>query len=258
MGSTMHHLGSTRGASRREYLLHTPDAFVRTPLPGLTSGLAVVHVAPQMGAAFAMTTVYLEAGGALQAGPVQRFLYVLQGELTLTEPASAEPHALRPGSFAFLPTEHPHMLGATTSAQVLMLEKPFLPLDPALTKAIVSSAYPDVLVGHEDDATATPLNGDEGLQVRSLLPASFAFDFAVNTMTYAPGASLSQMEVHWMEHGLLMLDGGGIYRLGDEWHPVQAGDAIWMAPFCPQWFAAVGKRPAKYLIYKDFNRHVLA
>ena len=77
-------------------------------------------------------------------------------------------------------------------------------------------------------------------------------------MTYAPGASLSQVEVHWMEHGLLMLQGGGIYRLGDDWHPVQAGDAIWMAPFCPQWFAAIGKRPAKYRIYKDCNRHVLA
>ncbi len=258
MGSTMHHLGSTRSASRREYLLHTPDAFVRTSLPGLTGGQAVVHVSPQVGAAFAMTTVHLDAGGTLQAGPVQRFLYVLQGDLTLTEPASEEPHALRPGSFAFLPTEHPHQLAATTEAQVVMLEKPFLPLDPAYAASVVGGAYPEVLVGHEDDVTPTPLNDDEDLQVRSLLPGSFVFDFAVNTMTYAPGASLSQVEVHWMEHGLLMLQGGGIYRLGDDWHPVQAGDAIWMAPFCPQWFAAIGKRPAKYLIYKDFNRHVLA
>ena len=57
-----------------------------------------------------------------------------------------------------------------------------------------------------------------------------------------------------MEHGLLMLEGGGIYRLGDDWYPVQAGDVIWMAPYCPQWFGALGKPPAKYLIYKDWNR----
>jgi (S)-ureidoglycine aminohydrolase len=31
-----------------------------------------------------------------------------------------------------------------------------------------------------------------------------------------------------------------------------------MAPFCPQWFGCLGKQPAKYLIYKDFNRHTLA
>jgi (S)-ureidoglycine aminohydrolase len=28
-----------------------------------------------------------------------------------------------------------------------------------------------------------------------------------------------------------------------------------MAPYCPQWFGALGKTPAKYLIYKDWNRH---
>ena len=39
---------------------------------------------------------------------------------------------------------------------------------------------------------------------------------------------------------------------------VQAGDFIWMAPYCPQWFCAVGKQPAKYLIYKNFNRHTIA
>jgi (S)-ureidoglycine aminohydrolase len=61
-----------------------------------------------------------------------------------------------------------------------------------------------------------------------------------------------------MEHGLLMLQGGGIYRLGDSWYPTTSGDFIWMAPFCPQWFGAIGKKPAKYLIYKDFNRHTIA
>jgi (S)-ureidoglycine aminohydrolase len=65
------------------------------------------------------------------------------------------------------------------------------------------------------------------------------------------------VEIHVMEHGLLMLEGGGIYRLGDAWYPVSAGDFIWMAPFCPQWFGALGKQPAKYLIYKNCNRHPL-
>lgn len=253
----MHHLGLTRSTSRREYLLHTPDAFVRTPLPGLQGGVAIVHAAPQMGAAFAMTTVVFEAGGTLQAGPVQRFVYVLEGAISLSEPGAKRPHQMSPGGFAFLPTEHPHTLTAKGTARLVMFEKPLLPLDPD-TAETVDPAFPSFLVGREENVPSTPLNGDEGLQVRTLLPASLAFDFAVNTMTYVPGASLSQVEVHWMEHGLLMLEGGGIYRLGSDWHPVQAGDAIWMAPFCPQWFAAVGKRPAKYLIYKDFNRHVLA
>ncbi len=76
-------------------------------------------------------------------------------------------------------------------------------------------------------------------------------------MTNDPGAALSMVEIHVMEHGLLMLEGGGIYRLGDAWYPVHAGDFIWMSAYCPQWFGALGKRPAKYLIYKDWHRHPL-
>jgi len=62
------------------------------------------------------------------------------------------------------------------------------------------------------------------------------------------------VETHVMEHGLLMLAGQGIYRLDSDWHPVQAGDVIWMAPYCPQWFVAMGKAPASYIYYKDVNR----
>jgi (S)-ureidoglycine aminohydrolase len=253
----MHQLGLTRSANRHDHLLLTPDTFIRTPLPGLTKGMAIVHVAPQAGAAFTMMTVEFEAGGELTEGPTQRLLYVLEGELTLKEPAKAEPHEMGAGSYAYLPTDYEYKLEAQTKARVAVIDKPFLPLTPAHAEE-VDEPWPLFLIGREPEVASVPLNGDEGLQVRSLLPDSLAFDFACNTMTYAPGAGLSQVEIHYMEHGLLMLEGGGIYRLGDQWYPTQAGDFIWMAPFCPQWFGAIGKQPAKYLIYKDFNRHTLA
>ena len=252
----MQDLGQTRSASRREHLLQTPDTFVRTPLPGLTGGMAIVHAAPQMGAAFAMMTVEFEPGGILRQGSTQRFVYVLEGEVHLREPGSRRPQALAAGGFAYLTTKHPHLLEAQSRARVAVIDKRFQSLDPAFAAAL-GTAFPEFIVGSEAEVTPLPLGGDEGLQVRALLPATPAFDFAVNTMTYAPGASLSQVEVHYMEHGLLMLEGGGIYRLGEAWYPVKTGDFVWMAPFCPQWFGAIGKVPAKYLIYKDFNRHVL-
>ena len=64
-------------------------------------------------------------------------------------------------------------------------------------------AAPHLFVGAEVDVASTALMGDPDLQVRSLLPDQPAFDFAVNTMTYQPGASLSRVEIHVMEHGLL-------------------------------------------------------
>ena len=60
-----------------------------------------------------------------------------------------------------------------------------------------------------------------------------AFDMAVNIFTYQPGATLPFVETHVMEHGLLMLEGEGIYRLGSDWYPVAQGDTIWMAKLLP-------------------------
>ena len=48
----MHKLGHTRSANRRDHLLHTPDTFVRTALPGMERGAAIVHISPAAGAAF--------------------------------------------------------------------------------------------------------------------------------------------------------------------------------------------------------------
>jgi (S)-ureidoglycine aminohydrolase len=246
----MHSLGQTRSASHRDHLLQTPDTFIRTPLPGLSNGEAIVHISPALGAAFSMMTIELAPTGTLTEGPTQRLLYVLQGKLTLTEPSTRKLHKLRPGSYAYLPTDHPHTLTALTPSRIAVFDKPCLPLE--------FEPNPTPTVAHELDTPATPLNNDPDLIVRSLLPTTLAIDFAVNTMTYAPGAALSQVEIHTMEHGLLMLEGGGIYRLNNNWYPTTAGDAIWMAPFCPQWFGALGKTPTKYLIYKDVNRHPLA
>jgi len=243
----MHNLGHTRSANRRDHLLLTPDTFVRTALPGMQGGTAIVHVSPAVGAAFTQYTAELEPGGTLGPTLAQRFVYVLGGAVDLATDTSF--NSLSPSGYAYIPAGLAHTLTTQGATRVAVIEKNYQQLSGV--------APPVLLVGDEASAASTALMGDPDLQVRSLLPDQPAFDFAVNTMTYQPGASLSTVEIHVMEHGLLMLEGGGIYRLGDAWYPVTAGDFIWMAPFCPQWFGALGKQPAKYLIYKDWNRHPL-
>lgn len=253
----MHHLGLTRSTNRHDHLLQTPDTFVRTPLPGLSRGVAIVHAAPQMGAGFAMSTFEFEAGGSLTEGPWERFVYVLEGSLVASEPAFSQPQMLPLGGFAFFPAGFPHRLTAEVATRALVIEKRHKLL-PAEHHTDPHAEHPTCVIGYEPGIAPTPLNGDTAVGVRALLPASLAFDLAVNTLTYTPGASLPQVEMHYMEHGLLMLEGSGLYRVGEAWYPVEAGDFIWMAPFCPQWFCALGRTPAKYLVYKDFNRHVIA
>jgi (S)-ureidoglycine aminohydrolase len=236
----MHHLGQTRSANKADHLLQTPDTFVRTALPGMQKATAIVHIAPARDARFTQYTAEFEEGGLLEPTSTQRFVYVLEGELEVNGAR------LGWGDYAYLPPEHDAIVAAKSVARAAVVDKPYRPLS-----GVLAPAY---FTGRESDVAATLLMGDEGLEVRSLLPDNTSFDFAMNTMTYLPGAALPMVEIHVMEHGLLMLSGGGIYRLGDHWYPVTEGDFIWMAPFCPQWFGALGKTPAKYLIYKDWNR----
>jgi len=214
----------------------------------MTKAAAVVHISPALGAAFTQYTVEFEPGGLLGPTAAQRFLYVLEGSLQLE--ASANRHTLGSRGFAYVPEGFTHKIAATAASRVAVFEKSYQRLDLA--------AAAQLIVSSEDAIVSEPLNDDPALQVKCLLPDHPAHDFAVNTMTYQPGAALSMVEMHVMEHGLLMLEGGGIYRLGDSWYPTTAGDFIWMGPWCPQWFCAIGKKPAKYLIYKDWNRHPLA
>jgi (S)-ureidoglycine aminohydrolase len=216
-------------------------------LPGATSVECIVHAGPQLGANFSQITAEFTAAGTLSPAATQRFLFVLEGELELRNGAAS--YLLSVGGFAFIPAGLDCSITAIGTAKAALIEKIYNPL-PGVPA-------PEFITGNESSIPELPLMGDPSLRVRSLLPNTDAYDFAVNTMVYDPGAGLSMVEVHVMEHGLLMLEGGGIYRLGDSWYPVEAGDFIWMAPFCPQWFGAIGKKPAKYLIYKDWRRHPL-
>jgi (S)-ureidoglycine aminohydrolase len=241
----------------------TPDSFVRAPLPGMERASAIVHVAPAMGAAFTQYTAEIEPGGALGPTEAQRFLFVLEGKVQLE--ASRAKHVLAKDGYAYLPAADPASVRAPEAARIAVIEKAYQPLSGPHGAAQTDGKKggrpgirkPDVLIGEEGSIAPQAFMGDESLLVRALLPDDPSFDFAVNTMTYQPGAALPMVESHIMEHGLLMLEGEGIYRLGDRWYPVAAGDFIWMAPYCLQWFGALGKVPAKYLIYKPWNRHPL-
>lgn len=186
---------------------------------------------------------------------------------------------------------------------------------------------PRFLHGATQAQPVLPVPG-EVFSLRKLLPQTPEFDFNVHVMDFLPGEHLNVKEVHYNQHGLLLLQGKGIYRcgragclcmgaqarrrrlaatmplaapcsttacrLGSDWYPVQAGDAIWwvvgakrlccirwhavcnlphveprlnvsrpgrhpslprrMAPYVPQWYAALGTQESRYILYKVGGR----
>lgn len=250
----MEALGQTRTRLAARHAFLAPDGHVRAPAPGWEGGEAVTLISPQMGtgvsARFTMTMAWLEPGGsaAPSLSGVERFAYVLAGAVTVETERGSE--RLGPRGYAYLPPGDTHELVADEASRLVLFERRYV--------SLAGARLPKPVIGDAGALEGEPFLGDEGVRVRRLLPDEPGFDLAVNTMTFRPGATLPFVETHANEHGMLMLTGGGIYRLEDDWYPIRAGDALWMGPFCPQWFGALGEEEASYLLYKDQGRDWLA
>ena len=239
--------GSTRNVVKERYALLTPSGFVPSNLPGWEKAVCNVLISPAMGSRFSQLLITLDTDGQCHGntGANQYFVYVLKGPVSIM--LDEKKHRLEAGSYVYLPPgKDVQIKSGGAAARLLIFQKPYKPL-PGVTR-------PGTLVGHERDVKGKPFLGNDDARLQVLLPDEPAFDMAINIFTYQPGATLPFVETHIMEHGLMMLAGQGVYRLDADWHPVQAGDAIWMAPYCPQWFVAMGKTPASYIYYKDVNR----
>jgi len=244
---------STRSSVQIDHALLAPDSHINSRLPGWTNTEGIILISPHLGsmtrARFSQYLAVMQVG-ARAAPPlagIERFVFVLEGEIELrTERGTVQ---LLPGGYAFLPADSEHSMEAISAARINLFEKPYCARDGV--------DGPPMVIGQEDQMESVEFLGDPDLLLRALLPDTPSFDMAVNIMHFNPGATLPLVEVHVMEHGLLMLQGQGIQRLADSWYPIEQGDAIWMAPYCPQWFVAMGKEPARYLLYKDMNRDPL-
>src|SRR6266478_5264663 len=119
--TVMHKLGHTRSTNQRDHLLHTPDTFVRTVLPGMEHATAVVHISPAAGAAFTQYTAELEPGGSLCPTSNQRFIYTLEGAADLLTDTTF--HTLTAGSYAYFSHDPAHTVTAQQTTRLVVIEK---------------------------------------------------------------------------------------------------------------------------------------
>ncbi|XP_071702744.1 (S)-ureidoglycine aminohydrolase isoform X2 [Rutidosis leptorrhynchoides] len=237
--------GFTRSVYKSDHAVITPESHVFSPLPDWSNTLGAYLVSPAMGAHFVMYLAKMQESSksGLPSEQVERFVFVLQGSVKLTN-SSGVGQTLMVDSFAYLPPNSKHLFESYESATLVVFERRY---------AYLENHIPEQIVGSTDQQ---PLLDTPG-ELRKLLPMTMAYDFNIHIMDFQPGEFLNVKEVHYNQHGLLLLEGQGIYRLGDNWYPVAARDAIWMAPFVPQWYAALGNVRTRYLLYKDVNRNPL-
>jgi len=208
-----------------------------------------VLAGPALGAAFVEYLLEMEPGhtGSHAADRrIEFFFYVLSGRLALT--IEGRERALTEGGYAYVSPRSDFRAVAPVPTRLLLLRKAYEPA-PAVEPA-------GCLVGNQADVAASVYCGDPGARLQELLPSELGFDLAMNIFTFDTGHSLPVTQTHVMEHGLYMLQGKGVYFLGDSWMEVEATDFIWMGPWCPQSYYAAGPEPSRYIYYKNVNREI--
>jgi (S)-ureidoglycine aminohydrolase len=238
-------VASSRGRRGASYHLLTPPNRYPSRLAGFAATTVFKLATPRTGSArFGQYLLQLAPGGGTTtpagAADFEHFFFALDGQALLDD----EP--LTAGGYAYLPAGSALTLrNADAPATLLWLKRRY--------EAAAGLPAPAALRGHRDEVET--ITTPSGLVRRELLPADDpAFDFNMSLLAFPPGASLGAVEVHDEEHGLYMTAGGGIYHLDGDDLEVMAGDFIYMAPYCPQYFTPTGPDTAEYLLYKDVFR----
>ena len=237
----------TRTVVKKTHALITPDGFVSSNVPGWTNCTVNVLINEQMGANLCQILITLNKDGKIAGvtNESQIFFYVISGSCKVN--IEGDKADLKTGQFVYVPLQKKYSFkNSSSETKILTFHKVY--------EELHGYDMPDTIIGDTAKIKSDKYLDDPALRLQTLLPDVPSFDMAVNIFSYDPGGHLPFVETHIMEHGLMYLQGQGIYMLDDEWYPVKKGDSIWMAPYCRQWFTAMGKEPAVYIYYKNVNR----
>lgn len=239
----------TRTRVRPRYALMPMEGFPVSRIAAWRNAEIRVLAAPALGAQFVQYKIDLQTGGGTNQpadGRVETFAYVLSGAVNFK--IDGQSGAAVEGGYLFSPHTSHFSIDATAPSSLIVLRKVY---EPAL-----DVAEPKAILGSDAQIRPEPFLGNEHARLQLLIPDELQYDMHMNVFSFDPGHRLPYVETHVMEHGLYFTQGMGVYYLDGEWMEVEAGDFIWMGPYCPQSFYATGTQPAKYLYYKNVNREI--
>ncbi|OCX66549.1 (S)-ureidoglycine aminohydrolase [Thioclava sp. SK-1] len=225
-------------------------------LPGWDKSRAWVLARPLTGFSETFAQLVVEVapgGGSKQPEPdkdAQGVIFILEGHLRVT--IKDQTYELDPGGYVYLaPGEDWTIANTGDTPSTLMWVRKIHERAPGID-------LPESFVTADKNITPIEMPDTAGYwsTTRFVDPSDMRHDMHVNIVTFMPGGTIPFAETHVMEHGLYVLQGRGVYLLNQDWVEVEEGDFMWLRAFCPQACYAAGRRPFRYLLYKDVNRHV--
>jgi (S)-ureidoglycine aminohydrolase len=236
--------GSHRTTAARRFALVPPRSRFAQPLPGWEGCRVAFAASGALGAGFTAMQVEFPKGSktAGEMWGLECFLLVLSGKLAVNDDEAG------PGTLVYLPPGLRYaMRPGPKGASAVVIQKRYEPL--------AGHDAPAPIARHEAEVTPVPLA--DGVWARPFLPEHPGFDAAAEIVEVEPGMTLGDVAAPSGDSMVWMLCGEGLWRLDDTWLGATEGDALWIAPFCPRWFAALGRSPARFLRLREAHRQPL-
>lgn len=230
------------------YMIFPRANRVEHNLPGFKGVQAQVLATPQHGAKFVEHELWVHPNGCTvrpRDEDFEQFFFVLEGELQFSYAGGPQQKMVR-GSFTWLPPHcaYEFVNNGSERCRVVWIRRRY--------EEVAGIAIPAPIFAHESDVPGEPC---DTYWEKHLTPyESMGFDMGINFQIFDAGVYFPYVEAHVMEHGLYMVDGCGLYFLNNDLIEVQKDDFIYMAPYCPQFYYAMGWEKSSYLLYKDVNR----
>ena len=145
---------------------------------------------------------------------VERVLYVLEGQIDVTLPGLTSP-CPRTRRVCLLPAGCSRRgPGDLSPARLNHIRETVRYVSPGFAFPSRSAVTIAMSPARRSWATRTRCS-------RCYCRATRGSTWRSTSSLFSPGRRCPLVEVHVMEHGLLMLEGQGVYRLGDDWYPVR-------------------------------------
>lgn len=234
------------------YTVIPPEGRVINSIPGFEGCKLTIIASPKHGASFVQYVGTVEPGGKtthpfVDEDGIESFLFVMDGDGSLTVTIEEQTETLKPGGYAFAPPKTGISFENTAEkpVRILLYKQRFVPL---------GDLQPWVVFGDINTIEEVIYDGMENVLLRDLLPNDAAFDMNMHTLSFMPAGCHPFVETHVQEHGAYVLGGQGMYLLGEDWIQLKKEDFIWFGPFTQQGTYATGREPFWYIYSKDMNR----
>ncbi len=235
------------------YAVIPPEGRVINVVPGFEGFSMTILASPKLGASFVQYVATVAPGAkttqTFGGNGIETFVYVLDGDGTITVTVGDESFDLTQGGYVYAPADQGMDIRNESGedCRIFLYKQKYQPLAGYEARTVS---------GNVNDIEERIYEDMENVFIKDLLPTDLGFDVNMHILSFEPSGCHPFVETHVQEHGAYIYEGQGMYLLGEDWVQVKKEDYLFFGPYTQQGVYATGRGRLTYIYSKDFNRDV--